>query len=260
MKKYNLAVVTLIGLMALHVPAANANNTNVEAALASQPDLSTFYQALLNTGVASELKEDGSYTVFAPTNAAFAEIQPGVYPCFYAIQCRPNLAAVIRNHIVPINDSVNRFSKWGYGIPTIGSNRILVEEPFKGQYTVARRTVLDQTAGNADERLQADDVSLYRIDGVILSQPQLDAFRSVPVVMVPSTVTKKTVTTYQTTGTPTYQANSGPTVVTHTYAAPGYAAPGGYPSTTTTYVVPSDASDDADDVEATTVTHTTISQ
>ena len=47
-----------------------------------------FYQALLNTGVASELNENTEYTVFAPTNAAFTEIQPRAYPCFYSAQCR----------------------------------------------------------------------------------------------------------------------------------------------------------------------------
>ena len=80
---------------------AKANNSEVESILQSYGDTSMFYQALQNTGVLNELSENRSYTIFAPTNAALAQITPQSYPCFYAVQCRPQIAVMMRNHIVP---------------------------------------------------------------------------------------------------------------------------------------------------------------
>ncbi len=94
----NLSKVSSIALLAASIsfaPAARANNSHVEAAIQSFGDLSMFYQALLNTGVINELREDQHYTVFAPTNNAFSAIHPQTYPCFYAVECR---SADCRDH------------------------------------------------------------------------------------------------------------------------------------------------------------------
>ena len=90
--KYALMTTAAFLLLGAGALPALATNSNVESVLQSHGDLSLFYQALHNTGVADELKEDGEYTIFAPTNTAFAEIQPHEYPCFYSAQCRDKVA------------------------------------------------------------------------------------------------------------------------------------------------------------------------
>jgi len=243
--KYALATITVLGLLGSMMTPAAANNSAVENALAGQGDVSMFYQALLNTGVARELNEHTEYTVFAPTNAAFAQIQPREYPCFYAPSCRQQVAAILRNHIVPRNESVERFSKWGGNIPTIGTRTLYVEEPYQGQYTVEGHGVLYQTKSSEDLRKQGEDASLYQIDGVIASDQDLAVFRMQPVASIPGTVTQKTVTTYRT--------SAGAPVVSS-----GYTVPGGYATAPVVYMVPDETSDDA--TETTTVTHTMITQ
>lgn len=193
--RHPFAVMTVLGLLVGSISSAFASNLSVESLLASQGDLSLFYQALLNTGVASELNENTEYTIFAPTNAAFTKIQPSAYPCFYSAQCRREVAAVLRNHIVPRNESINDLSKWGGNpIPTIGNRGLYVEETYKGQYTVEGKNVLHQSEG--------DKVSLYPIDGVIANRQELAQFRMQPIGEVPGTVTERTVTTYSTPGIP----------------------------------------------------------
>ena len=243
--KYSLATITALGLLGSMTVPANANNTAVESALAGQGDVSMFYRALLNTGVARELNEHTEYTVFAPTNAAFAAIQPREYPCFYAPSCRQQVAAILRNHIVPRNESVERFSKWGGDIPTIGKSTLYVEEPYQGQYTVEGHGVLYQTKSSEDLRKQGEDASLYQIDGVIASDQDLAAFRMQPVASIPGTVTRKTVTTYRT--------SAGAPVVSR-----GYEVPGWYAAAPVVYVTPDEISDDG--TEMTTVTHTTTTE
>jgi len=243
--KYIFTALTVFNLLLSFATPAFASNSNVESLLAGQSDLSTFYQALLNTGVARELSENTEYTVFAPTNAAFTELQPSIYPCFYAAQCRVQVAAVVRNHIVPKNESVYRFSRWGGGIPTIGARRLNVEEPFKGQFLVEGHGVLDQNASSESIRTEGDEVSLYRIDGVIASDQELAAFRMQPLADAAGTVTEKTVTTYR-------------TPVAYPIVSSGNVVPGGYPAAPVVYMAPDESSDNI--TQTTTVTHTTITQ
>jgi len=231
------AAIVLIGLVTLSVPTYAANR-NVESVLASQSDLSLFYQALLNTGVADELNPNIEYTIFAPTNAAFTAIQPRAYPCFYSAQCRIEVAAILRNHIVPRNESINAFSKWGGDIPTIGNRELYVEETYKDQYTVEGRIVLHQNQG--------DRVSLYPVDGVIASKEELAQFRTQPVADNVGTVTEKTITTYR-------------TPVTHSAVSSSYAVPGGTPVTTSAvYNDPDELPDSS--ARTTTVTRTTTTE
>jgi uncharacterized surface protein with fasciclin (FAS1) repeats len=234
--KYPFAAMTMLGLLGGMIAPAHAASRSVESALANRDDVSMFYQALLNTGVAAELNENTEYTIFAPTNAAFAAIEPRVYPCFYSAQCRTEVAAVLRNHIVPRNESIHDLSLWGGNpIPTIGNHGLYVEETYKNDYEVEGRTVLNQ---GGDER-----VSVYRIDGVIISDRELAQFRNQPLADNGGMVTQKTVTT-------TYR-----TPVTYPAVSEGYAAPGGYSGAPAVYVAPGEALGDT--TQTTTVTHIT---
>jgi hypothetical protein len=120
-----------------------------------------------------------------------------------------------------------------------------VEEPYKGAYTVESRRVLDQNEGNEPSSYKGDEVSLYRIDGVIASDEELASFRAQPFVGTPGTVTERTVTTYR-------------TPVVSPLGSGRYADPGDYPSAPVVYTAPGELSDDMS--ETTTVTHTTITK
>lgn len=223
----------------------------VEDALSGQGDLTTFYQALLTTGVVNELDGNAEYTIFAPTNAAFARIRPRAYPCFYAAQCRPQVAAVLRNHIVPRNETVDRFSRWGGGIATLGGRRIGVEESYKGHYTVAGHRVLYHNGNIKRNHVKGNKISLYRIDGVIANDQEMMPFRTVPFVSMPAGVVEKTVTTYR---TPMTSSHAPRAIIPNAYLVPG-----GYAPNSNVYM---DEYDDLPDstTETTTTTHTTTTK
>ncbi|MGE3624549.1 MAG: fasciclin domain-containing protein, partial [Bdellovibrionales bacterium] len=173
---------------------AGAHNRSVETTLAGYGDTSLFYQALLNTGVLAELDENARYTVFAPVNASFAVIRPDFYPCFYSTQCRPQLAEILRNHIMTGNWAVDELARKG-DVKTLGQDRLEVESPFVGDYAVSGRRVL--SAGETDK------TTVYRIDGLLADKQQLEVFRNAPAanVMPDATVPgNRTVITYQGSG------------------------------------------------------------
>ena len=74
-----IAITALVAL-AIAVPAATAAPARQKAApsiaaiAASSPQFSTLLSLVKKAGLAGTLSQPGSYTVFAPTNAAFAKV------------------------------------------------------------------------------------------------------------------------------------------------------------------------------------------
>ncbi|MBR9808677.1 MAG: fasciclin domain-containing protein [Alphaproteobacteria bacterium] len=69
--------------------------------IAQNADLSTFASALDAAGVSEKLAEGGPYTVFAPTNEAFANMPPEQLEMLLAPENKDKLVRVIEYHVVP---------------------------------------------------------------------------------------------------------------------------------------------------------------
>jgi hypothetical protein len=174
----------LINACILPFPAM-ADNATIEDAIKRRPDLSSFYQALVNTGVNRELRADATYTVFAPTNEAFAKLTAEKYPCFYAASCRSEIADVMRNHIVPGEVHVTDVVRQRGGLYSIDKRFIAVAAPA----VVGGRNV---TSTN----LLAGGI-LYKIDGLIANERELAAFQYPQYTYLPgeqvTTTTRRTI-------------------------------------------------------------------
>lgn len=232
--QYYWAAVATLGLLVSGNNTTQAANLDVNSALESRDDLALFQQAMVNTGVAEALRPDIAYTIFAPTNAAMVAGIPYASSCYYSPNCRGQLAAVVRNHILPSNERVSVLSKRGGDIATHGARKLDVEEPFKGAYTVNSIPILNQSDGT--------QVKIYRINAIIADAPELASFATPPVVMSLATVTQKT-TTYASHAV--YPV--GPSLVAVDAFQPAIAptTPGGFPDNAT---------------QTTTVSHTTTTQ
>jgi uncharacterized surface protein with fasciclin (FAS1) repeats len=156
--------------------AAQANNSTVENALKSRPELSTFYNGLVSTGVLSELSEGQPYTVFAPTNEAFAKLDASHYPCFYAPQCKAQVADILRRHIVPGEKHLSDMNPEGgvYSMFSIDKQHVVGGQPAKDQFTVDGQKVLSENQLLGGE--------LYEINGVLATDRDLVQFEA-PIVV-----------------------------------------------------------------------------
>ncbi|MFY9287428.1 MAG: fasciclin domain-containing protein [Alphaproteobacteria bacterium] len=228
--KHPLVTMSLVGMLGAvpvvgWTPVAEAANSNVESAIQNYGDTSMFYQALINTGVINEMSENQDYTVFAPTNAAFAAtLERNNYPCFYSVQCRPQIAALLRNHIIVGGYSLKELTPRGFGIAAAGGRNLNVVEEYVDNYEVEGQRILSQAELNGNH--------IYRIDGVIASPQDLSSFRTVTYVPAPGApvTTEKTVIrkTYRTPVVPEVYPtgavvvptdnSSQTTTVTHTYS------------------------------------------
>lgn len=68
---------------------------------AANPEFSTLVTALQAAGLVDTLKGDGPFTVFAPTNAAFAALPAGTVDSLLLPENRDQLVSVLTYHVVP---------------------------------------------------------------------------------------------------------------------------------------------------------------
>lgn len=77
-----------------------ANKTIVENAVNSK-DHTTLVAAVKAAGLVDTLSGPGPFTVFAPTNAAFAKLPPGTVENLVQPQNKAQLTAILTYHVVP---------------------------------------------------------------------------------------------------------------------------------------------------------------
>jgi len=68
---------------------------------ASVDDFSTLVAAVKAAGLVETLKGDGPFTVFAPTNEAFADLPEGTVESLLKPENKEKLASILKYHVVP---------------------------------------------------------------------------------------------------------------------------------------------------------------
>lgn len=158
-------------------PGKTQNDTAAEApagdtlaaALAGRDELSTLDGALRDTGLSEVFDNAGSYTIFAPTNDAFAKLgeagatlrQPGQ---------RARLTAVLRDHIVPgyltPNDIGTAIDAQGgqVKVQTMGDHKLAFTRDGQGYRVTAEDGSAATIAGDATT---ASNGVAIPVDGVL---------------------------------------------------------------------------------------------
>src|SRR5690606_3970552 len=90
---------TLLASIAIPAIADTSDKTLVEIA-AGNDDFSTLVAAVKAAGLAETLSGEGPFTVFAPTNEAFAKRPEGTVESLRKPENKEKLAAVLTYHVV----------------------------------------------------------------------------------------------------------------------------------------------------------------
>ena len=94
-----IAVLSLSPLVINNVSAASADQT-VVAIAASNADFSTLVTAVKAAGLVDTLNGAGPFTIFAPTNAAFAKLPKGTVEDLLKPENKAKLTAILTYHVV----------------------------------------------------------------------------------------------------------------------------------------------------------------
>lgn len=105
MKRMTVMALSLMLLLAagcgsMHDDSMMGNKTIAEVAMSTGMH-NTLVKALQAAGLADMLMQSGSYTVFAPTDAAFAKLPAGTLDMLMRPENRDKLRALLQYHVVP---------------------------------------------------------------------------------------------------------------------------------------------------------------
>ena len=92
-----LAAIGIAGTVAACQPA----EPNIVEVAASNDQFSTLVAAVQAAGLVDTLSGPGPFTVFAPTNDAFAALPPGTVDSLLLPENRDQLVAILTYHVVP---------------------------------------------------------------------------------------------------------------------------------------------------------------
>ena len=99
MKSYLTIAIASLSLAGFTQAADTAKQDVVDIA-ASLPDFSTLVAAVKAAGLVETLKGEGPFTVFAPTNAAFAALPAGTVESLLLPENKAKLVAILTYHVV----------------------------------------------------------------------------------------------------------------------------------------------------------------
>ena len=101
-RRFVLKATAIAGIAALAAcaPMMDDGDDIVDIA-ASNEDFSTLVAAVTAAGLVETLKGDGPFTVFAPTNDAFAKLPAGTVESLLEPENRDQLVSVLTYHVVP---------------------------------------------------------------------------------------------------------------------------------------------------------------
>jgi uncharacterized surface protein with fasciclin (FAS1) repeats len=153
MRKHFAAIASAVALCCSAAPILAANIVETAAAAGS---FKTFVAALRTAGFTETLKNTGPYTVFAPTDEAFAKLPPGTWEALSKDKAK--LAQVLAYHIIPGKVMITEV-KPGKVKTTQGGLLTLTSDNGKVTVNDANITQSDVTADNG---------VIHAIDSVVL--------------------------------------------------------------------------------------------
>jgi uncharacterized surface protein with fasciclin (FAS1) repeats len=130
----------------------------VDAAV-STPDLSTLVAALEAAGLVDVLKSPGPFTIFAPTNAAFANLPAGTLDSLLKPENKQKLITVLSYHVVPRYVKHRSLIEQTQDLPTLAGRMIR---------TAGNMAVTVNGARVLQPEILASNGVIHRIDAVLL--------------------------------------------------------------------------------------------
>ena len=126
---------------------------------ASNEDFSTLVAAVQAAGLVETLQGDGPFTVFAPTNAAFAALPAGTVENLLLPENKDRLVSILTYHVVPGAVTSDQLAGQRLSVATVQGSEVHIDGTGGVTVDGARVTTADIIATNG---------VIHVIDAVIL--------------------------------------------------------------------------------------------
>jgi uncharacterized surface protein with fasciclin (FAS1) repeats len=146
-------------------PAAEAESGNLVEQASSSEQFQTLTQAIEAAGIEEMLAGEGPYTVFAPTDEAFAELPPETLEQLLLPENKEALAQLLSYHVIP--GAITSSEIQSGEVETLAGAPVFIEVSDEGMVTVNNATVTQ-----AD--IPASNGVIHAVDQIVLP-PEVQA-------------------------------------------------------------------------------------
>ena len=155
------SLLSFVALAAFSLPVAAGNygKQNIVAVASGNPDFSTLVAAIKAADLVDALSAAGPYTVFAPTNAAFAALPAGTLDSLLKPENKAKLQAILKYHVVSGDVKAADVVKLSSASTLEGSAVAIAVAGGKVEVNQANVTATDIAASNG---------TIHVIDAVLL--------------------------------------------------------------------------------------------
>jgi uncharacterized surface protein with fasciclin (FAS1) repeats len=162
-RRHALKSAAALGLISAIAPlsALAANHRDIVDVAAANSDFSTLVAAVQAAGLVDTLKGTGPFTVFAPTDAAFAALPAGTVESLLKPENRDMLVNILTYHVVPGIIRAERIIGTRGRIAMVNGGMIHVDGTGDGVH-------INRTTRVAATDIQASNGLIHVIDSVLL--------------------------------------------------------------------------------------------
>ena len=163
-------LIMALGLFSCEEPAPQENLVEVAS---GKNDVSTLVKALQAADLQSALEGEGPFTVFAPTDDAFANLPEGVLDALLQAENKEALSNILRYHVVSGQMSASDISSAAkqnggtYELETLSGGKLMVKMDDEGA-----NILLEDAQGNTvsvqKDEVKASNGILHPVNGVLL--------------------------------------------------------------------------------------------
>merc|ERR1712140_97906 len=116
---------------------------SIAATAASTPSLSTLLAAVKAAGLAETLSGEGTFTVFAPNNAAFDKLPKGTVATLLKPENLATLKSILLRHVLPVKIKAGQIPRGKTSVKTVGGEEIEITK-------TGRKVSIKSSAGTAN--------------------------------------------------------------------------------------------------------------
>ncbi|MEO1101503.1 MAG: fasciclin domain-containing protein [Pseudomonadota bacterium] len=148
-----------------------AYETTIVDIAAGDDRFSTLVSLVKAADLAETLSAEGPYTVFAPTNDAFAALPAEKVEYLQSEDGREDLTAILKAHVIEGRLMADEITEAGLDVRSLSDQRIDITSEWDGTITIDGATVIKGD-------IEADNGVIHVIDTVIVPQPETTSDQS----------------------------------------------------------------------------------
>lgn len=158
-RRFALKSIAALALAGTVSACATMSDPDIVDIAASNDDFSTLVAAVSAAGLVETLKGEGPFTVFAPTNDAFAALPDGTLDSLLLPENKDQLVSILTYHVVPGAVTSDQLAGQRLNVATVQGSTVHIDARNGVKVDGANVTAADLIASNG---------VIHVIDAVIL--------------------------------------------------------------------------------------------